>query len=744
MPRFAPLARLRTLFALTLCFATVSKADTQPHVSAADLELLQLGKQSSSRFLATLPKPESLPKLGFDVREADFYPEIKRALRLLPEEEQSLKERAFAVVDHDQRYTFASAYLGVYTRDLPVLITTDSILHAWHRSYDTILRSLEEQLLAPRLTGLLTAMHGTLSGRAQSKTRHDARTRADAELYLRGALALLAGPEHGDRARLLAIETGEDDTLAALVAAAEKGEGHQTVRLRGAERELDFSQFAPRGHYTKNEALGRYFRTLMWLGRSDLGFWISEGDARLTTRADVPRERAAAALLIDLLEEAKQRDSFLALDELIDQLAGKADGLTPRSVWAERERQRAAGKPVDSLSVLQAAVGQGQAAQRIQSAYLMVDRKGPRAELPGLFQLFGQRFSLDSYVLSEVVHDRLNFDGRTVPRMLPSTLDVMAALGNDEAARLLTPEFERWAYAPKLAALRGEVVGLPAARWQQDLHSGWLGVLRTLQSTGSEERLLPSTMRGTSWRRKMLATELASWSELRHDNVLYTKESYTMSISCEYPSGYVEPYPAFYRSMAALAQRTQRALLKYTGTPAASDYLGDSIDAFLASFQDTTSKLAEIADRELANESLTRAQKNMLKQVIFNRVVGCGSVETDGWYAKLYYGDAMLWEPSISALHTDSESDRILHAGVGDAHYMVWVLDSEGDRQAFVGPVYSYYETVTDGTRLNDETWQERIQGGQRGTVPEWLAPLRGPRRKRELGPAARSAFVQE
>ena len=57
-------------------------------------------------------------------------------------------------------------------------------------------------------------------------------------------------------------------------------------------------------------------------------------------------------------------------------------------------------------------------------------------------------------------------------------------------------------------------------------------------------------MRRTAYQRKQLQTQLASWAELRHDTVLYGKQSYSMGILCEYPEGYVEPYPEFFARIA--------------------------------------------------------------------------------------------------------------------------------------------------------------------------------------------------
>jgi len=44
----------------------------------------------------------------------------------------------------------------------------------------------------------------------------------------------------------------------------------QKFTLFGRERDEDFSQFKPRGHYQKSEELSSYFKCLMWLGRIEL------------------------------------------------------------------------------------------------------------------------------------------------------------------------------------------------------------------------------------------------------------------------------------------------------------------------------------------------------------------------------------------------------------------------------------------------------------------------------------------
>jgi hypothetical protein len=72
-------------------------------------------------------------------------------------------------------------------------------------------------------------------------------------------------------------------------------------------------------------------------------------------------------------------------------------------------------------------------------------------------------------------------------------------------------------------------------------------------------------MQTAAWADKMLQTQLASWAQLRHDTILYSKESYTGNVLCEYPAGYVEPYPEFY---AAVAQYARDSYWLFSNLPA--------------------------------------------------------------------------------------------------------------------------------------------------------------------------------
>ena len=79
-----------------------------------------------------------------------------------------------------------------------------------------------------------------------------------------------------------------------------------------------------RGHYTDSTALRRYFRTLMWLGRADLGWNLRAVDpvTRIVTRPE--RERRDAAVMVFALRSSGELPKLAAVGRMIDFMVGTA------------------------------------------------------------------------------------------------------------------------------------------------------------------------------------------------------------------------------------------------------------------------------------------------------------------------------------------------------------------------------------------------------------------------------------
>jgi hypothetical protein len=715
----------------------------------ADLDYPGLAK-----LLSLKRAPQSAP--SFDPTRIAYYDRIRSELQLTAEEEAIYRRTGMVGVDHGQRYSMGSAYFGIYGRDLPVLVTTDSILHAMHRSFDNMLMEVEVQHLRPRLISVLEAAHAALKTQAAGISDSSMRASlSDVDLYLTVARNLLSGagappgglpaercnrffdPRCGDTwDGELSVPSSLGDDAAALEALKNVASlrPSKKVRLYGGSRFVDFSQFLPRGHYTKNVVLRRYFRTMMWLGRVDLGFQLSPPDPLTGIDADVPREQRNAALLGWLVASSQKLDSLSNMSHVVDFLVGSSDNVTVADVAHAVER--AGIKQISDLA-LSSTLTKFEAAlknvpgQQIRSQIVFSDRSGTRqTALPDVFQMFGQRFVIDSFVLSKVVFDSILYRGEKQLRMMPTGLDVMSALGNDEAVSLLAPEIERHHYAANLLAARAVVEQLSPSTWDDTLYNVWLSALSKLDDVPAEPRF-PSVMRSQAWQHKQLQTQLASWAELRHDTILYAKQSYTAVPICEYPTGYVEPYPDFFARLAFFADEAKRRLSKALSIP-------PPMAEYLDRFSSVSHKLETLAKKELEGRAFDSDERGFIKKTIDIRGGGSGPPKYDGWYPGIIYGGSPAsWEPTVADVHTDPDGGNVLEVAVGDVAFLVIAVDNETDRAAYVGPIYSYYE-FSSNERLTDEAWQTKINDGKLPPRPEWTKSFQATVKTRQLGAVRR------
>lgn len=675
-------------------------------------------------------------RLSFDASKARYYPEVERALGLGAGEVETFKRHGFAMVDHGTKLSMGKAYLEIYRADLPVFVSADSILHALHRSYDEILRQLEEQVLFANLDLALERMHAAVCElpKTSPALKHNI---ADVSVLLAVARRLLEPGKGGETTTATNRPSCESEsTVAAIlkkIAAQidDSPEGSGTP-LWGRRSIVDWSQFKPRGHYVKSPRLQAYFQAMMWLGRADVAW-----------KPALDRELQDAALLVLLAGQTEQSARLGEMSRLIDFLVGRADSLGPDGMQgalkaagiAAKDDLRAPG----ALARLRNEVSKRpEAQQQIRSEHVESNPHTPTEMLlPAAFQLFGQRFVMDSFVLSKMVFDSIRFHERKPQRNMPSGLDVMAALGSDQAVIELEPELRRWNHAANLWAARALLDGLPEEAWRENIYSRWLGALRILHRPPND-KFFPEVMRTTAWQRKQLQTTLASWAELRHDTILYAKQSKTAYAICEYPEGYVEPYPAFYAALADLARQAMRLFagpVLGTGTPKGDvgSHWGTAVrvEAFFGRFAKTMDKLTAIASKELSATPFDADDKQFLKHVIEQKLsVGCApTVYFTGWYTQLFFDDPLKREPTVADVHADPNSGTVLEAGAGDARYLAIAVDNDQHRAVYVGPVSSYYE-FTSATRLTDAEWEPRIASTP---VPPFVKDLVGAPVQRQM-----------
>ncbi|HIA04100.1 MAG TPA: DUF3160 domain-containing protein, partial [Myxococcales bacterium] len=348
--------------------------------------------------------------------------------------------------------------------------------------------------------------------------------------------------------------------------------------------------------------------------------------------------------------------------------------------------------------------------------------------LPLSFTVMGQRFIVDSYVFSNVVYDNIVHKGTKVPRALPSSLDAMFVLGSNEAGKLLKDELDTYNYASNLHALRFLVDGYGEDFWSENVYNMWLTTLRSMNHLSDSESV-PAPMRTEAWSHKVLNTQLASWAELRHDTLLYAKQSYTGGIGCEYPDGYVEPYPEAYRTLGAVATRLEENL---TGLETQNPWLTTRLLEWASTWRSTMAHLESMANKELKDEPFNEVEIALFKQWIKKpEEMTCGGPSFTGRFPALYLNEmhAEEFDPIIADVHTNPNDDaplgpaRVLHVGTGKANLMILTRQSCEGTRAYAGPVSSFYEHAKLGMdRLTDEEWKAKFSANEQPARPSWTS----------------------
>ncbi len=615
----------------------------------------------------------------------------------------ALEANGFVVVPQGYEQIYA-IYQQADEASIPVFVTTDAVLHSFHILYDYALRLAEIEHFIADLETLNAAMlkaaeadYAATSGPVQEAARQNLAFFAVATKLLTPDVDIADVPRP--------VRDLVQEELALIEAHA----GITFSPIFGYRE--DYSQYVPRGHYTRNEDFEHYFRAMMWYGR--LSFHLVNPDAPEAAR----RETRGALLIVRALHQADLLDTWERIYEPTAFFVGTADDLTVYDYTAVAEAVYG-GLP-DPATLADEALLDGfiAAARQLRPPAIVggyvTDQENPEEVTMG-FRFMGQRFIPDSYIFQQLVYDQVKgYRGSGKPftmspsqagpiRAFPRGLDVPAVLGSARALEILTAEGDTDydGYAEQLAKLQAEYAALPEEQWTSNLYWNWLHTLRPLPETKDEG--YPYFMQSPAWTDKDLHTWLGSWTELRHDTILYAKQSYAVMATSIMPEpelvrGYVEPQPEVYARLAALTAQMQAGL-------GSRGLLNDEMAGKLERMEELLLTLKGISEKELRGEGLTEEEYATI------RFIG-GALEGLTTFSEEVEGQITSQADERMALiadvHTDPNTNQVLEEGVGDAFPIYVVVLVEGRQVVALGGVFSYYEFKWPiGDRLTDEDWQ--------------------------------------
>lgn len=582
-----------------------------------------------------------------------------------------LEERGFAVVPSNIRDP-ASYYEGLKRAGKPIFITSDSALYTVHVVFDNLLADVEEKELTPRLATLLRGLAARMDEEYRSSSGDLRAAAALAEAYVSVPLTIL---DPGYRAPGYVA-----DKVSAELALIEKAGGMAESPLMGYR--VDYTQFKPRGHYTRSEALRRYFKAMMWLGRMR----FEASDPSSPERARI--QTLAALLIAHALETDKElMEAWRGIYEPTSYLVGPSDDPTPldyarlaEKVYGGLDPARFADPSLLKKFMEEAA----EMKPRITGAPVY---SWERESLAGM-KLMGQRFTLDGYILGKLCHPTVR------NRFRVRGLDVPAAMGSDLALSLLSGEAEKYPdYMPVMEKLRREIGGLGEDYWGSTFYTEYLYALKAL--LGEAPGGAPAYMRGRAWRLKELNTYLAGWALLKHDTILYAKQPYaglTAMPPREKVPGYVEPLPELYsrlrRGVGKLENLSRWGLLdrEWSGR--------------LKALDGVLGRLEEISLRELQGGGLRPGDVDFINEY--------------GSTLKYILGDLEADPRVVADVFTDPNSMQVLEVATGYFDELIAVFPYKGKSYAGFGAVMSYYEFYWPASgRLTDKEWRSMVDAGK-------------------------------
>ncbi len=599
---------------------------------------------------------------------------------------EALVKNQFVVVEGSNNEFFEVYEYNRYSLT-PSFVTVDSMMHTYHLYFSHLMKNTERNYLMASLQSLSVKMLDKVYAQYQFLKG----TEWENAAYINVAYFTVANV-------ILGTDISIPEEVADVVAAeaALINDQSQVVDSPLFTGTLeDYSQYKPRGYYDTDEALSRYFKAMMWYGRRNF--------ARETEDLD------RSALLIVLAMDEDTLPDWETIYTVTSFFCGTSDDNGYYEYRPVIEQAYGADVTVDKLP--------GDAASwatyheltsqleppkinSIPVSQSMSDEEKENAQLG--FRFMGQRFTIDASVFAQLTFRNVGEIDDEVKRMLPDALDVPAALGSDTALSILQAEgstnFAH--YDEKMTELRTQLENAPEESWDVSLYASWLNTLRPLLEVRGEG--YPTFMQSEEWRKKNLVSFLGSYTELKHDTILYSKQNMAElgggPIDERDDRGYVEPEPEIYARLNALVSATAQGLSAY-GMISQED-----IDN-LALLSELAYKLQVISEKELRNEGLTDEEYDLIRtyggqlehfwQQAIKDDAGKDSFNTTEFPSSL-----------VADVATDPNGS-CLELGTGYVNNIYVLVTIEGSTRICRGSVYSFYQFEQPlSDRLTDSEWR--------------------------------------
>ena len=643
--------------------------------------------------------------------------------------------------------------------NLPIFVTSDSLLHLNHLMFDYLLRGVETDELMPTAIALVEhhlkaaksqrtkaataiakaalrneaffAVAARLAlGEVQSGAKPAAVSDDDALGQDRAAMrartqraqnALLAKWTSDLRATLRDVSPDANQLANQELALIRKHAGLESSPIFGGklnlgdantalqDERIDYSDLQPRGHYTRSEVLRRYFLMTHWL--SGAPFRRNEAGARrvlLMMQANDATSKARHAKIVRVLETfvgGADDDDFTAYDRIAREVWGNvAPNIEDDAKMAQFVEK------INALPLPRIAPSRGAA-----------------------FRFLPQPYTADAEAMQNLTYDGTPPDvgTRETPRYFALGLDVMGVLGSDRARQILDntqfqgtffnfglKETQYENYDAQFRDERQKFAAFSTNDWNKNLYTRTLYAILPLLQAPSSTRY--AFTQNAAWTDKSLNAALGAWTELKHDTM--AKQPVAPEAGGEgglseaplwdQPRGFVEPSPQVIARLTELAREEKQVL-------ASIGYLSPDRKQRLETYIALLQMLAGLEKKQNANVPLSAQEVEQLRFYgAFLEHLTIVTAEGEG--GSMEGPDMAIVADVASAFSTRLQKLLALEEGVGHALPIYVAVERNGHREIARGAVFTYYEfTQPAENRLTDEKWRDLLRDNP-PKLPSW------------------------
>ncbi|MDC7223353.1 MAG: DUF3160 domain-containing protein, partial [Spirochaetales bacterium] len=667
-------------------------------------------------------------------RYEEAFPPYTGFYRLNEAERASLEENRLALqrVHKDEYYLslqkpddMIALYMNT-ARDkyTPLFISTDLVAQSLHLFFDKFLQYTEEEFFVPRLEKLVGSYIALLEEDVlpvgEEADEYDRAKRTLLSYFQVAQCLVRLAPE---------VHTVEQDWGPSTIEYVPRDEAavlgdypaavQEEVRLildaseftisPNFEYREDYSQYKPRGHYTKNGILMAYFRTMMWFGR--IHFYMTDGtdtvisfdgsDSAQGTGLEQSLEKLPMVAIMSGLtaENPELYDEWRQLFDPITDLIGMSDdlsyyesipffeGLNIEDIRAwTNDREQVMGAIVKAREELRAPVIAGNSLWEAPS--------GEKRTPPLGWRLFGQRFTWDSYVHQNVSPPRL------MSRDIVRGLDIMKAFGSHTADALLAnSDYPQMAgLEARLDSIEEEFNKKDEAFWKESYYNSTLSMIRT--QAQFEQGAGFYFTESPFWGIKSQLSAHGTWAALRHDTILYVKQVYAERAGdgdfnptfrtepLPLPVHYIEPNLPFFEAALTSVSEIRDSGRKY-------GFIDEEYEKKIGSWITLLNRMMKIALLEYNDEPVDSRDVEWIRTIPQQIVPLVLPPGID--YASYSDNDDFFKGAIVADVFTNAEQGVALEVGTGIPYRILVPLnDGQGRKRIAVGYTFSYYEFLVN------------------------------------------------